>query len=356
MRRAIQLARRGQGHVEPNPMVGCVIVKGHRVVGEGHHRRFGGPHAEVFALGQAGPQARGATAYVTLEPCNHFGKTPPCTDALLGAGIAAVIAALRDPNPRVAGKGLGILRRGGIVVTEGLLADEARELVAPYLKRFANGLPYVIAKWAQSIDGRLATAAGESKWISGEISRRRAHELRGRVDAVIVGSQTVLQDDPLLTCRDRPVRRLAERVVLDTRLRTPPRSRLVQTARQFPTRVFTAAAALDSARARALRAAGVLLQSVQLRGGHVSLRTVLRRLAAAGATNVLIEGGGQVLGAALDAHLVDECYVFVGPCLIGGGRAISVAGAGTARMNQLQPLQGLQIRRSGSDLLYHFKP
>ena len=195
------LAVRGQGAVEPNPMVGCVLVRGGRVVGEGWHKRFGGPHAEVEALRAAGRAARGATAYVSLEPCCHFGKTPPCTDALIAAGVSRVVAAMRDPFPKVRGRGRRLLEAAGIKVGMGLCEAEAMRLNAPYLKRQRTGRPWVILKWAQSVDGRIATRTGDSKWISSEDSRAQAHDLRGRVDAVIVGVGTVRADDPLLTCR-----------------------------------------------------------------------------------------------------------------------------------------------------------
>ncbi len=356
MQRALRLAARGLGRVEPNPMVGCVIVRNSRVVGEGYHRRFGGAHAEVIALAHAGPKARGATVYVTLEPCCHFGQTPPCTEALRSARVARVFAAMRDPNPLVAGKGIRSLRKAGIEVVEGPMRAEARELVAAYLKWQTQGQPYVIAKWAQSIDGKIATRSGDSKWISSEPARKWTHRVRGRVDGIIVGSETVLRDDPELTCRVGPLKRLAERVILDTRLRTPMHCKLVRTAREIPTLVFTSRQAMTTARARRLGLAGVLIKPAPLRGKHISLKHVLKKLAGEGMSNVLIEGGGQVLGSAFDQGLVDEAIVFIAPRLIGGSRAPSaLSGEGVSLIAQAQRLKDLKIRRIGPDMLYHFR-
>ncbi len=356
MHRALRLAARGLGRVEPNPMVGCVIVRNSRVVGEGYHRRFGGAHAEIVALARAGPKARGATVYVTLEPCCHYGKTPPCTEALRAAKVAKVFAAMRDPNPLVAGKGIRSLRKAGVEVALGLMRAEARELVAAYLKWETRGQPYVIAKWAQSIDGKIATRSGDSKWISSEPARKLTHRIRARVDSIIVGSETVLRDDPELTCRGGPLKRLAGRVILDTRLRTPMHCKLVRTAREIPTIIFTSRQATTTARARRLGLAGVLIKPAPLRGKHISLKHVLKKLAELGMSNVLIEGGGLVLGSAFDQGLVDEAIVFIAPRLIGGSRAPSaLSGKGVSLIAQAQRLKNLKIRRIGPDMLYHFR-
>lgn len=319
MQRALDLARRGEGLVEPNPMVGCVIVRGGRVVGEGFHRRFGGPHAEVFALRRAGARARGATVYVTLEPCSHFGKTPPCADALIAAGVRRVIAATRDPNPRVSGRGLKKLRAAGINVRVGLLKSEARQLIAPFAKLIRRRTPHVILKWAQSLDGRLATPRGDSKWITCEASRAAAHVIRARVDAVLVGIETVLADDPGLTARYVRPRRVATRVVLDSRLRTPPTCRLVRTARRAPVLIVTSTSrARDRAAVTRLSRAGCEVIGVPVRGGRLDLRRVLLELGRRSMTNVMVEGGPKVLGAFLSAGLADEARVFVSPKLLGG--------------------------------------
>src|SRR4051812_10972491 len=233
MRRALAEAGRGRGRVEPNPMVGAVVVRDGQPVGVGHHARFGGPHAEGVALAEAKDAACGATLYVTLEPCCHVGKTPPCTDAVLGAGIRRVVAAMPDPFPKVAGGGLARLRTAGLEVEVGLLDDAAARLNAAYLKRVTTGLPYVIAKWAMTLDGKTAVASGDSRWISGPRARALVHELRGRMDAILVGIGTALADDPQLTARP-PGPRCAARVVLDSAARLPHDGRLARTAREVP--------------------------------------------------------------------------------------------------------------------------
>lgn len=321
MRRALALAKRGLGRVEPNPMVGCVLVRRGDVVGEGWHRRYGGPHAEIEALRRAGPRARGSTAYVTLEPCRHTGKTPPCTDALLAAGVARVVAAVHDPEPTVSGGGAAIMRSRGIAVDVGCCGDEATALAAPFLKLKRAGRPWVILKWAQSLDGKIATREGDSRWISDEASRAHAHRTRGRVDAVVVGVGTVLADDPMLTCRVGRPRRVATRVVLDAQLRTPSRAALVRTARQAPTWVVCGSTA-PSRRRAALERAGVMVVDLPQRDGCIALPALLDFFGAASMTNVLVEGGGRVLGAFADAGLADEVHVYVAPRLIGGAGAV----------------------------------
>lgn len=355
MRRALQLALRGRGRVEPNPMVGCVLVRRGRVIGEGCHRRFGGPHAEVEALRRVTGDPRGATAYVTLEPCNHFGKTPPCTDALIAARIGRVVAAVRDPNPRIRGRGLATLRAAGIAVTEGVLAAEARALLAAYLKRMSTGRPWVTLKWGQSLDGKLATRTGDARWITDGTQRDHAHRERGRCDAIVVGVGTVLADDPLLTCRVGRPSRVATRVVLDTHLRIPRRAALVRTAAHIPTWLFCGAAAAESRRAAALERAGCRIVAVKTgpRGDRgLDLTAVLDELGAARMTNVLVEGGGRVLGAFQDAGLADELHVYIGPLLIGGRDAVgALHGVGPPTLKQALRVSAAALRRLGSGWL-----
>lgn len=353
MKRALALAARGRGSVEPNPMVGCVLVRGDQVVGEGYHRRFGGPHAEVDALGDAGRLATGATAYVTLEPCCHFGKTPPCTDALIAAGIRRVVVAMCDPFPKVAGKGLRQLRAAGVEVAVGLLEREAKELNRPYLKLHCQGRPWVILKWAQSIDGRIATRTGDSRWISCERSRVLAHRERGRVDAVIVGVGTVLADDPLLTCRHGRMKRMATRIVLDPRLRVPLTSRLVRTARTVPVMVVADQRLANGLAAGKLVGAGVEVLGIPATRSGLDLAALLDELGRRRMTNVMVEGGGRTLGRFYDADLADEAVIFVAPRLIGGAAATAaLAGLGPGTIKELRrPLQ-VTMTRSGEDLRY----
>jgi diaminohydroxyphosphoribosylaminopyrimidine deaminase/5-amino-6-(5-phosphoribosylamino)uracil reductase len=353
MRRALMLAARGLGRVEPNPMVGCVLVRNGRVVGEGYHHRFGGPHAEVDAIRLAGRAARGATAYVTLEPCCHTGKTPPCTDALLAAGIARVVAAMRDPFPKVSGCGLDLLRKAGVDVEVGLCEAEAVRLNGPYLKRQTTGMPWVILKWAQSIDGKIATRTGDSRWISGEQSRAWVHQLRGRVDGVVVGVGTAIADDPLLNCRQGRLRRTAARIVMDPDLRTPGNAQLVRTAREIPTIVVTARGGADSGRAKRLARSGVELLGVRRDRRGLDIKALLCELGRRGMSNLLVEGGGATLGAFFDAGVADEAVVFISRRFIGGRDAVSpLAGEGPARMKDLVEPAWTRLARIGEDDVY----
>lgn len=339
MRRAIELAARGRGGVEPNPMVGAVVVQDGEVVGEGYHAVHGGPHAEVVALDAAGARAKGATIYVTLEPCCHHGKTPPCTDGILRSQFARVVVATIDPFPEVAGRGIEILRAAGIPVDVGCLEGEARRLNAPYFKLIQRGRPYVVAKWAMSLDGRIATSTGESKWISGEASRRHANQYRGLIDAIVVGVETVLADDPLLTARP-PGPRRATRVVLDSKCRTPCDSQLVRTAREVPTIIATTSRS-SADRLVALGNAGceVLVLAAD-EAGRVSIDALLEELGQRRFTNVLVEGGGQVVGGFLDAGEIDAVHAYIAPCVIGGtGAKPSVAGRGFERIADVLRLE-----------------
>ncbi len=352
MRRALELASRGRGQVEPNPLVGAVVVRDGQLVGEGWHQRFGGPHAEVFALAAAGAAARGATLYVTLEPCCHHGKTPPCTDAVLAAGVARVVAAQQDPFPRVAGGGFAALRAAGIVVEAGVCEAEARRLNAPYLTLVTQGRPYVHAKWAMTLDGKIATRTGDSKWISNEASRRRVHELRGRMDAILVGVGTVLADDPQLTARP-PGPRTACRVVLDSRGRLPSSANLVRTAGTIPTLVATTDQ-LPSDRAAELMAAGCEVLRLPALDGQPSLPALLAELGRRRLTNLLVEGGSGVLGSFRDEGLLDEVHVFLAPRLAGGRMAPGpVGGHGVATIAEALPLAEWEVEQIEGDVLVH---
>jgi diaminohydroxyphosphoribosylaminopyrimidine deaminase/5-amino-6-(5-phosphoribosylamino)uracil reductase len=314
MARALELARRGLGETNPNPMVGCVLVKRGRVVGEGWHRRAGGPHAEAQALRAAGGAARGATAYVTLEPCAHQGRTPPCAPALLQAGVRRVVAALRDPNPVVNGRGLASLRRAGVEVVVGVAADEAAALNERFVIAARLGRPFVMLKAAMTLDGRIATAAGESKWITAAPLRRRARALRRLHDGVAVGVGTVLADDPLLLPQPR-TRRPFHRVIFDSRLRTPLRSRLVSSAGDSPLWIVTTEAAAGR---EALEARGVRVLAAPAPDGHVDLARALTVLRAEGLWSLMVEGGSDLLGALLAARLFDQVALFRAPLLLGG--------------------------------------
>jgi diaminohydroxyphosphoribosylaminopyrimidine deaminase/5-amino-6-(5-phosphoribosylamino)uracil reductase len=379
MQRALELAAQGQGAVEPNPLVGCVIAHGAEINGEGWHRRFGGDHAEVEALRLAGPRARGATLYVTLEPCCHQGKTPPCTRAILAAGIARVVAAMRDPFPQVAGGGLAELAAAGVAVDVGVLENDARQLNAPYLKLLATGRPWVLAKWAMTLDGKIATHTGESRWISGELSRQRAHELRGRMDAILVGRGTAERDDPQLTARpgDCPdfrgqraphattglgrengtvpfsAARVAVRIVLDTRASLASASRLVRTAREVPVLVAAGPEAADGD-CRRLRDAGCEVRVFAGATPEARLAAVLDELGRRRMTNIMVEGGGRLLGTFLDARLIDEVHVFLAPKLLGGLAAPSpFAGHGIELLSGALVIDRLECELLGPDVYVH---
>lgn len=353
MRRALELAERGRGFVEPNPLVGAVLVRDGQIVGEGWHERFGQAHAEVNALAQAGAGARGATCYVTLEPCCHQGKTPPCTSALMQAGIAEVVAALADPFRDVAGQGASQLRAAGITVAFGLCEAEARRQNAPYLMLVGQGRPWVHAKWAMSLDGKIATRSGASKWISNESSRRRVHELRGRMDAIIIGIGTALSDDPLLTARP-PGPRTPCRVVLDSLATLPLSSQLVETAHQAPTLIVTSPDA-PGERVDSLRAVGCqVIGFSTMDGRRPSVHAFLAWMAEKRWTNILVEGGSEALGAFLDASAVDEAHVFLSPILIGGAAAKSpFAGQGVEDLDAARILTDFTIENLGGDLYLH---
>ncbi len=352
MRRALDLARRGEGFVEPNPMVGAVVIDtAGQVVGEGFHERFGGPHAEVHALRQAGGAARGATLYVTLEPCCHHGKTPPCTDAILASGISRVVVASSDPFPQVAGGGIARLREAGLEVEVGLLEAAARALTAPFRQLVTIGRPWVHAKWAMTLDGKIATHTGASQWISNSLSRERVHRLRGFMDAILVGSGTAQKDNPLLTARPRGPR-LATRVVLDSMARLSETSHLVSTVNEAPVLLVCSHDA-PAEKVALLRNLGVeVLQTEE--DGRPDLVWVLDELGRRGMTNVLIEGGGEILGACLDRERINEVHVFVAPKLLGGSTAPSpVAGLGHALVPDLPDLEEPIVELLGGDVYVH---
>jgi len=361
---AARLAARAEGDVEPNPLVGCVLVRDGRVIGMGHHRRFGGPHAEVEAIAaarEAGEDPQGSTAYVTLEPCAHHGKQPPCTQALVEAGVARVVCARRDPHPDSAG-GSDELRRRGIEVVFPEASETAVRLTDPFIKFTTVGLPWVIVKWAQSVDGRVATRTGESRWISGIRARRRVHRLRARVDAILTGIGTVEADDPLLTARGvRRVRRVARRVVLDPDLRTPIDSTLVRTTDVAPLTVACSeAAAIDEARweeRRRLDGRGVEVVTLPPTAKGLDVRALLRHLAAVHqVTRVLVEAGPRLVGTLLEEDLVDETLVFIAPLLFGDDRARGVArGRAMERLDQARRFRLIRARQLGPDVELRYR-
>lgn len=317
MAHALRLAARGLGAVWPNPAVGCVLVRDGLIVGRGWTQPGGRPHAETGALAQAGALAQGATAYVTLEPCAHHGQTPPCAEGLIAARVARVVTALTDPDPRVAGRGHAMLRAAGIAVTEGVLAAEASRNNAGFLKRISRNLPFVTLKLATTLDGRIATATGESRWITGPAARRHTHLLRLTHDAVMVGTGTARADDPDLTVRDLGAARQPLRIVLDSRLSHAPTSRLGRTARQTPVWMVHTAAASQTARAAWTATGATLIEVATAPGGEVDPTAALQALAGRGLTRILCEGGGQLAASLMRARLIDDLATYHAGALIG---------------------------------------
>lgn len=351
MQRALELASRGLGHVEPNPPVGAVIVDDNlQLLGEGYHQQFGGPHAEVHALAAAGESANGATIFVTLEPCAHHGKTPPCADAVIRAGLKRVVVAMQDPAPHVDGSGIERIRQAGIEVEVGLLEPEAQRLTAPFVKRITTGRPWIIAKWAMTLDGKIASHTTHSQWISNATSRQVVHQLRGRCDAVMVGIGTALADDPLLTARP-PGPRTAARIVVDSRARLPITSQLVQTARETPLLVAVLDSAPDAACAALSEAGATVLRLAGDGNDHVSLSALCDELGRREMTNILVEGGAGLLGGLHDAGLIDECQVFIAPKLVGGTSAPSpLGGRGLEQIPQSGSFAHVDVEMLEGDL------
>ncbi|MBI3608440.1 MAG: bifunctional diaminohydroxyphosphoribosylaminopyrimidine deaminase/5-amino-6-(5-phosphoribosylamino)uracil reductase RibD [Nitrospirae bacterium] len=352
MRRALRLAARGRGWTSPNPMVGAVVVHDGRIIGEGYHRGPGTPHAEIHALRAAGSAAHGAVLYVTLEPCCHrFKRTPPCTDAVIASGVKRVVVAMPDPNPRVRGRGLRALRRAGLAVEVGVLAETARRLNEAYVVWITTGRPFVTLKIASTLDGKIATASGESRWITGPRSRALTHRLRAQVDAVMVGLGTVIADDPELTARSGLRGRQPHRIILDERLGTPLRARVLRPRDGSWTYVATTARA-PAARRRRFEALGVKVLVAKSRKGLVDMADVMRRLGRLEMTSVLIEGGAAVNASALRSGVVRKVIVMVAPKLLGGHDAVgSVGGESPRRLRDAVSLRGRVVRRCGDDIV-----
>jgi diaminohydroxyphosphoribosylaminopyrimidine deaminase / 5-amino-6-(5-phosphoribosylamino)uracil reductase len=355
MQEALALAAQARGRTSPNPMVGSVVVKDGRVIGRGYHVKAGAPHGEVVALEDAGEQAKGGTLYITLEPCCHYGggkRTPPCTRAIIAAGIRRVVAAMRDPNPLVSGQGVEELRQAGIAVELSVLETEAAALNEVFTKYITTKRPFVLLKVAASLDGKIATVTGESRWITNERSRLLVHQLRDQVDAVMVGINTVLQDDPLLTARlpggggRDPIR-----IVVDTHLRIPCEARLLAASATACTVIATSPAAPRAKRLQ-LEAVGAKVLIVEGDGPGISLGLLMDELGAMQVTSILLEGGGELHCSALRAGIVDKVLYFLAPKLIGGRSApMAIAGEGFARLEEAVTLERMQVRQLDGDLL-----
>lgn len=352
MRRALELALQAEGRTSPNPLVGAVIVRDGQVVGEGYHHKAGEPHAEVNALREAGDKARGAAIYVTLEPCCHHGRTGPCCEALIEAGITEVVAAMVDPNPKVAGQGIKRLEAAGIKVTVGILENEARDINQSFLKRIQTGLPYVILKTAMTLDGKIAAASGDSRWVTGEAARNMVHEMRNRYDAVMVGANTVLKDDPQLNVRlERSGTRNPVRVIVDGALDIPLTARVVTTINEQATVVLTSHQASQTKIAEFSKA-GVQVIPVAGSPDNIDLEQGLRILAEQGISSIMVEGGGGLNWSLIKRGLIDYWYAFIAMKAVGGAQAPTpVGGEGFKLMNEAVPMVVKQWRAAGDDLL-----
>lgn len=352
MRLALELAEKGRGLTSPNPYVGAVVVKGGRIVGKGYHKKAGGPHAEIYALRQAGSRAKGATLYVSLEPCRHYGRTPPCADTIISSKVKRVVAAMKDPNPLNNGRGFSDLRKKGIEIKVGILEDEARKLNEAFVKYITTKIPFVTVKAAQSLDGKIATRSGDSKWITCECSRRVTHHLRGKVDAILVGVETILKDNPLLSVRvkNKNLKQPAK-IILDSRLRMPSTARIF--SKDSPGKVIIATTKLASEnKLKVLEKKGAEILISESEGGRVDLKSLLKTLAQRGITHLLIEGGGEVIASAFEASVVDKVLFFIAPKIIGGRQApTSVEGLGINRISQAIRLRDIRLETICDDFL-----
>lgn len=356
MLKALALAKKGVGRTSPNPAVGSVIAKGNSVIAKGWHRKAGGPHAEIEALRAAGAASRGATLAVTLEPCCHFGRTPPCTDAIIASGIKKVIVGAPDPNPKVSGKGVAVLRAAGVEVVEGVLSAECSALNEAYNKYITTGLPFVTLKLAASLDGRIAAPGGESKWITGEASRKLVHKMRAVVDAVMVGSETALKDDPELNVR-LAAGRNPVRVVLDSAMRLPATSKLFKGTKEGHESliIFTSRKADERLVAAAVEAGAEIIRLPGSKGG-LPLKKVLKALGAAGLTSVLVEGGGVLAASFLKEGLADSLVVFYGPMVIGGDGLSMVGPLSLKGLKDAPRFTAVRVKKSGDDIVAELRP
>lgn len=352
MRRALELAKRGWGMTNPNPLVGAVVVKGRKIVGEGYHPYLGGPHAEVVALNEAGERSRNAELYVTLEPCCHYGRTPPCMNKIIESGIKKVYVAMKDPNPKVSGKGIEILKNNGIEVEIGILEKEARKLNEIFIKYITTKLPFVIMKSAMSLDGKIATFLGDSKWITSEESRRLVHKLRQRVSAVLVGVNTVIKDNPRLNVRLSDMKDVKNpyRIVVDSFLRIPLTSQIVK-YNDGKTIVATTEYA-DDYKKMELEKKGIKLLITNSENGRVSLKDLMKKLGEMEMDSVLIEGGSEINASAIEQNIVDKVIFFIAPKIIGGRTAKSpIGGRGMPFVDMSYHLKEVTVNRIGPDIM-----
>lgn len=355
IQRTFELARKGIGKVNPNPLVGAVIVRKGQVLGEGNHAYFGGPHAEINAIASAGADVEGSTVYVTLEPCSFYGKTPPCAEELIRQKVARVVLAMKDPNPRVAGKGVKMLRDAGIEVTENVLNNEAMQLNRVFVKFITTGNPYVLMKYAMTLDGKIATHTGDSKWISGEMARKRVHELRNQLRSIMVGVNTVITDNPRLNCRLEGEKRDPVRIVLDAFGRIPDDSLVMQTASEQWTVVVTSHE-ISPQRKEEIKEHGAEVLTLPESNGMLDLRSLMAELGRMNIDGILLEGGSTLNYSALQSGSVDELIVFVAPKMLGGKAAKTpVEGRGISSMENAIEFEDLNYEIIGNNLMIRGK-
>ena len=350
MRIALGLAARAEGLTNPNPLVGAVVVKGGRIIGRGYHKKCGLAHAEVNALNDAGRASKGATLYVTLEPCDHFGRTPPCSAAVIKSGIKRVVIGMKDPNRITSGRGIKRLKNAGIKTVVGVLTKEAESINRPYIKFITKKIPYVTIKAAQSLDGKIATRSGDSKWISAEDSRRYVHELRGKVDAVMVGFNTLIKDDPVLLSKvsggKQPIR-----IIADTHLKTPLKAKVFSNSDIYPVIIATTADAA-SAKIKRYEKRRVKLLFSRSKNGRIDLKDLLLKLGKAGVVHLLVEGGGELAASFVEEALVDRFLFFIAPKIIGGRTAITaVEGLGVEAVKDALILKNIKVKNFAKDVL-----
>jgi diaminohydroxyphosphoribosylaminopyrimidine deaminase/5-amino-6-(5-phosphoribosylamino)uracil reductase len=349
---ALDLARQGRGRTSPNPMVGAVVVQGSEVVGSGYHRAAGSPHAEIIALKKAGEQARGATLYVNLEPCNHHGKTGPCTESIIKAGIVRVVAAMQDPNPLVSGRGFARLIEAGIKIKEGVLEDKARQLNEAFIKYIITGMPYVSVKVAMSLDGKIGTVTGNSQWITGDKARQFVHRLRDHCDAIMVGIETVLKDNPRLTTRLEGGSGMDPlRVIVDSTCRFPLDAQMLENSSPAKT-VIAVTEHASREKCRALEAKGVEIMILPSRDKRVDLKALMIKLAERNLVNVLVEGGGTLNYSLLEQSLIDKLFVFIAPLIIGGRESpTAFAGSGIEMLSRAWSVENVELKQFDRDML-----
>ena len=348
---ALRLALRAQGFTSPNPLVGALVVKNGEIVGKGYHRKAGAPHAEIFALNQAGSQTKGATLYVTLEPCSHFGKTPPCVNRILDSGIKKVVIGMKDPNPVNNGRSIRLLRNKGINVKVGILKEELEKINEPFIKYITKKMPFITVKIAQSLDGKIATRLGDSRWITSKVAREYTHRLRKFYDAILVGINTVIKDDPRLNSPYS--KKQSIKIIIDSSLKIPLKAKALRN----PSSVIIATTSINSRmRYNLLRKRGLKILKIPSKDKKVNLELLFKELAEVQITNILVEGGGKIIGSLFDEKLVDKVMFVIAPKIIGGRQAVSsVEGVGIKYLRQAAELKDLTVKRLNQDLLIEGK-